>query len=154
MKNIKCLNENVGYATPELAASLKPGKGLKVRLESTESAVKAGVVTVFPDEDKAHAIHSILCQVSYNMNYLAHITPLSAGVIQRVLVDVGASVSKDDVLIEIVSSKIADAKVDYLTALANESLKELIYKREKGLFEKKITSQREFSTSPGRIPGS
>jgi len=136
--------DECGICHPELTASLIPGKGLKVRLESTESAVKAGVVTAFPDEDKAHAIHSILCQVSYNMNYLAHITPLSAGVIKRVLVDVGASVSKDDVLIKIVSSEIADAKVDYLTALANESLKELIYKREKGLFEKKITSQREF----------
>jgi len=136
--------DECGICHPELTASLIPGKGLKVRLESSESAVKAGVVTAFPEEDKAHAIHSILCQVSYNMNYLAHITPLSAGVIKRVLVDVGASVSKDDVLIKIVSSEIADAKVDYLTALANESLKELIYKREKGLFEKKITSQREF----------
>lgn len=136
--------DECGICQPQLTASLIPGKGLKVRLESTDSAVKAGVVTSFPDEDKAHAIHSILCQVSYNMNYLARITPLSAGVIQRVLVDVGASVSKDDALIEIVSSEIAGAKVDYLTALSNESLKELVYKREKGLLEKKITSQREF----------
>jgi cobalt-zinc-cadmium efflux system membrane fusion protein len=143
-KEHRVFEHECGICHPELAASLKPGKGLKVRLESTESAAKAGVVTTFPDEDKAHAIHNILCQVSYNMNYLARITPLSAGVIQRVLVDVGASVSKDDALIEIVSSEIAGAKVDYLTALANESLKELIYKREKGLFEKKITSQREF----------
>ncbi|MCP4254571.1 MAG: hypothetical protein GY775_14435, partial [Candidatus Scalindua sp.] len=61
--------QECGICHPELTASLLPGKGLKVRLESTESAAKAGVVTDFPDEDKAHAIHSILCQVSYNMNY-------------------------------------------------------------------------------------
>jgi len=136
--------QECGICRPELAASLIPGKGLKVRLESTESAVKAGVVTVFPEEDKHPAAHSVPCQVSYNMNYLARITPLSSGVVRRVLVDVGAYVSKDDVLVEIVSSEIASAKVDYLTALANETLKKLAYKREKGLFEKKISSQREY----------
>jgi cobalt-zinc-cadmium efflux system membrane fusion protein len=136
--------QECGICRPELAASLAPGTGLKVRLESTESAVKAGVVTVFPDEDEHHATHSVLCQATYNMNYLARITPLSSGVIRRVLVDVGAYVSKDDVLVEIVSSEIASAKVDYLTAMSNETLKELVYKREKGLFEKKISSQREY----------
>ncbi|ODS30124.1 MAG: efflux transporter, partial [Candidatus Scalindua rubra] len=136
--------QECGICRPELTASLIPGKGLKVRLESTESAVKAGVVTAFPDEDKHHATHSVLCQVTYNMNYLARITPLTSGVIRRVLVDVGAYVSKDDVLVEIVSSEIANAKVDYLTAMSNETLKKLAYKREKGLFEKRISSQREY----------
>ena len=133
-----------GICQPELTASLIPGKGLKVRLESTESAVKAGVVTAAPDEGKPSSTHSVLCQVSYNMNHLARITPLTSGVIRRVLIDVGAYVSKDDVLLEIVSPEIASAKADYLTALTNESLMELVYKREKGLFEKKISSQREY----------
>ena len=136
--------QECGICHPELTASLIPGEGLKVRLKSLESAVKAGVITTAPDEDEPTATHSVLCQVTYNMNYLARITPLTSGVIRRVLVNVGAYVSKDDVLVEIVSSEIASAKVDYLTAIANETLKELIYKREKGLFEKKISSQREY----------
>ncbi|ODS29988.1 MAG: efflux transporter [Candidatus Scalindua rubra] len=143
-KEHRVLERECGICHPELTASLIPGKGLKVRLESTESAVKAGVVTAFPDEDKHHATHSVLCQVTYNMNYLARITPLTSGVNRRVLVDVGAYVSKDDVLVEIVSSEIANAKADYLTAMSNETLKKLAYKREKGLFEKRISSQREY----------
>ncbi len=133
-----------GICHPELAASLMPGKGLKVRLKSPESAVKAGVVTTFPDEGKPSAAHVVLCQVTYNMNRLARITPLTSGVVRRVLVDTGAYVSKDDVLVEIVSPEIASAKADYLTAIANRTLKELIYKREQGLFEKKISSQHEY----------
>jgi cobalt-zinc-cadmium efflux system membrane fusion protein len=133
-----------GICHPELTASLIPGQGLKVRLKSPESAVKAGVVTTVPVEDKPPATHVVICQVTYNMNYLARITPLTSGVIRRVLVDVGAYVSKDDVLVEIVSPEIASAKADYLTAIANQTLKELVYKREKGLFEKKISSQREY----------
>jgi cobalt-zinc-cadmium efflux system membrane fusion protein len=136
--------QECGICHPELTASLIPGEGLKVRLKSLESAVKAGVITTAPDEDEPTATHSVLCQVTYNMNYLARITPLTSGVIRRVLVNVGAYVSKDDVLVEIVSSEIASAKVDYLTAIANQTLKELTYKREKGLFEKKISSQREY----------
>ncbi|MDR4503274.1 MAG: efflux RND transporter periplasmic adaptor subunit [Candidatus Scalindua sp.] len=140
----RVLEKECGICRPELTSSLLPGKGLKVRLESPESAAKAGVVTAFPDEDKHPATHSVLCQVSYNMNFFARITPLTSGVVRRVLADVGAYVSKDDVLVEIISSEIASAKVDYLTALVNETLKELVYEREKGLFEKKISSQREY----------
>ncbi len=136
--------QECGICHPELTALLIPGEGLKVRLESLESAVKAGVVTTAPDEDEPPVTHSVLCQVTYNMNYLARITPLTSGVIRKVLVNVGAYVSKDDVLVEIVSHGIASAKADYLTALANETLKELVYTREKGLFEKKISSQRDF----------
>ncbi|MHC4182800.1 MAG: efflux RND transporter periplasmic adaptor subunit, partial [Planctomycetota bacterium] len=143
-KEHRVLERECGICHPELSNLLNVGQGLKVRLESPESAVKAGVVTTVPDEGKPSATHSVLCQVTYNMNHLARITPLTSGVVQRVLVDVGAYVSKDDALVEIVSSEIASAKVDYLTALANETLKELVYKREKGLFEKKISSQREY----------
>ncbi len=136
--------QECGICHPELADSLIPGKGLKVRLKSPESAVKAGVVTTVPDEGKPSATHSVLCQVTYNMNHLARISPLTSGIIRGVLVDVGSYVSKDDVLVEIASPEIASAKADYLTAMTNETLKELIYKREKGLFEKKISSQREY----------
>lgn len=136
--------QECGICHPELAALLEPGKGLKVRLKSPESAAKAGVVTAVPDNDEPSAGHVVLCQASYNLNHLARITPLTSGVIRRVMVDVGAYVSKDDVLVEIISPEIADAKADYLTSLTNETLKELVYKREKGLFEKKISSQREY----------
>jgi cobalt-zinc-cadmium efflux system membrane fusion protein len=136
--------EECGICQPELIDTLQPGQGLKIRLESPESAVKAGVGTSIPTTGSSLAGFVVLSRVSYDLNRLARITPLTAGVVQRVLADVGDAVSKGQVLLEIVSPEIAGAKSDYLSALANEALKELVFKREKGLVGKKVSSQQEY----------
>jgi cobalt-zinc-cadmium efflux system membrane fusion protein len=133
-----------GICHPELIANLEPGQGLKIRLASPESAVKAGVETSVAAAGSSLGGLVVLSRVSYDQNRLARITPLAAGVVQRVLTDVGDSVSKDQVLVEIDSPEIARAKSDYLSALADEALKELVFKREKGLVEKGISSQQEY----------
>ena len=133
-----------GICHPELTTLLKPGNGLKVRLESKDSAAKAGIVVSVLEYGSPFADFVVLCRVNYNLNFLARITPLTSGVIRKVLVNVGAYVSQDDVLVEIVSPEIAKAKAEYLTALADKTLKKLVYEREKGLFEKKISSQHEY----------
>lgn len=133
-----------GICNPDLIAALKPGQGLKIRLESPESAMKAGIKTALPTEGNSLSGLVVLSRVIYNQNQLARITPLAAGVIQRVLTDVGDIVSKDQVIAEIVSPEIARAKSDYLSSLENKRLKEFVLKREKGLAEKKISSQQEY----------
>ena len=148
-KELQCLEHGVaerecGICHPDLAGSLKPGQGLKIRFESVESASKAGVMTDVPTTGKSKAGLNVLSRVSYDQNSLVHITPLAAGVVQNVFADVGEVVSKGQVLVEIVSPEIARSKSDYLSAMAKEELKELIFKREKGLVEKKITSQQEY----------
>lgn len=146
---LQCLEHGVlemecGICHPELIETLQPGQGLKIRLESSKSAEKAGVKTAFPTLGNPLPDIVFLGELSYNRNQLARITPLADGVVKRVLVDLGDSVSKGQTLVEIVSPEIARAKSDYLSALANEALKELVYKREKGLVEKKISSQQEY----------
>ncbi len=148
-KKLQCKEHRVpeaecGICHPELAETLEPGQGLKIRFESSESASKAGVVTEVPSFGKSPAGLNVLSRVSYNHNSLVRITPLAAGVVQKVFVDIGDDVERGQVLVEIVSPEIAKAKSDYLSALANTELKELVYKREKGLVEKKISSQQEY----------
>lgn len=138
------MENECGICHPELAEHLKPGKSLKIRLNSKESAGKAGLITALPEKGLPFTVPSVLCQVKYNENRLAHITPITLGVVRNVLVDVGAYVSEDDVLVEIASPGITKAKAEYLTALADETLKELVYEREKGLFDKKVSSQHEY----------
>jgi cobalt-zinc-cadmium efflux system membrane fusion protein len=140
----RVLEKECGICQPELITTLQPGQGLKIRLESPESAVKSGVLTAIPTAGNSLAGLVVFSRVSYDQNRLANITPLTAGVVQNVLVDVGVSVSKGQVLVEISSPDIARAKADYLSALANEALTELVFKREKGLVEKKISSQQEY----------
>jgi len=146
---LQCLEHGVlemecGICHPELIETLQPGQGLKIRLESTKSAEKAGVKTSFPTFGNPLPDIVFLGELSYNRNRLARVTPLADGVVKRVLVDLGDSVSKGQALVEIVSPEIARAKSDYLSALANEALKKLVFKREKGLVEKKISSQQEY----------
>ena len=138
------LEKDCGICHPDLIADLQPGQGLKIRLESPESAVKAGLVTATPATGGTPARLVVLSRVSYDLNRLARITPLAAGVVQRVWADVGDSVSEGQVLVEIISPEISSAEGDYLNAVADEALKELTFRREGALLEKEITSQQEY----------
>jgi len=133
-----------GICHPELADALQPGQSLKIRFESPESAKKAGIGLTNPLPGKGLSDLSLLCRVSYNQNQFARITPLASGVIQRVLADVGDTVSKGKVLVELMSPEIARAKSEYLIALANEVLKETAFKRKKELLDEKIASQGDY----------
>ena len=133
-----------GICHPGLLRSLEIGQGLKVRFASMNSVAKAGIQTGRPEQAVAGETSSFLCRLAYNQNQYAKVTPLAAGVIQRVLADFGQEVTAGTVLAEMVAPEIAEAKADYLNSLAELKLRETIYKREKGLFEKNISSQRDF----------
>jgi cobalt-zinc-cadmium efflux system membrane fusion protein len=138
------LEKECGICHPELADALQPGQSLKIRFESAESAAKAGVGLTKPLPGRGLSDLSFLCRVTYNQNRFARITPLATGVVQRVLTDVGEIVVKGEVLVEILSPEIAKAKSEYLIALANEKLKETVFKRKKELLAEKIASQHDY----------
>ena len=148
-EDIQCVEHGVpenecGICHPDLLGTLQPGQGLKIRLESHASAEKAGILTATPTPGNSRAGFVVLSRTAYNQNQLARITPFVSGIIYRVLVDAGDAVSKGQVLVEIISPEITGAKNEYLSALANEALNETLFKREKGLVEKKISSQQEY----------
>lgn len=138
------LEKECGICHPELADALQPGQSLKIRFESPESAKKAGIGLTNPVPGKGLSDLSLLCQVTYNQNEFARITPLASGIIQRVLADVGDTVSKGEVLVEILSPEIAKAKSEYLIALANEALKQTVFERKQELLDEKIASQGDY----------
>jgi len=84
-----------------------------------------------------------LCEVSYNENELARITPLASGLLRRVLVDVGADVEAGDTLLELHSAEVASAKSAFISAVVDLNLKEVACKRERRLAERKISSDKE-----------
>ncbi|MCK5512891.1 MAG: efflux RND transporter periplasmic adaptor subunit [Deltaproteobacteria bacterium] len=148
-KKLQCpehgvLEEECGICHPELIDTLLIGQGLKIRLESPNAAKKAGIITAIPTTDSPLANLVVLGKVTYNQNRFARITPLAAGIILKVLVDVGDSVSEGQLLAILASPEIARAKSDYQSALANVALKKVVYRREKKLVEKRISSQGEY----------
>lgn len=133
-----------GICHPELVDELRPGESMKLRFATAESAQKAGIKTTFPEHEDSFSAVEAYCEIGYNQNRLALVTPLTEGIVRRVLVDVGKEVEEGDVLIELHSSAISQAKADYLSAIADHKLKQLIYQRMKKLAGMKVSAEQEF----------
>ena len=132
-----------GICQPQRTAELEPGGELKVRFESSNSASKAGIETVLARAATAQASVSAFCEVMYDQNALARITPLAGGIVREVFVDVGADVETGDVLVEIHSAEVASAKAEFVAAVVDFDLKEVACQREQRLAERNISSEKE-----------
>ena len=132
-----------GICQPQLSAELMPGDELKVRFESPEAAAKAGIETVAALQATSQASTPAFCEVAYNENALARITPLAPGIVRKVLVDVGEDVVAGDVLVELHSAEVAGAKAELISAIVNLELNEVAHDRERLLAEKNISSDKE-----------
>jgi len=135
--------EACGICQPQLAAGLNPGGELRVRFESIQSASKAGIRTSAAGATEAQSSIPAFCEVTYNENELARITPLAPAIVRRVLVDVGADVKAGDALAELHSAEVAGAKSAFISAVVDLHLKEVARERERRLAEKKISSEKE-----------
>ncbi len=129
---------------PDLAKMLNPGESMKVRFPSEEAADKAGVRTAIPPFTKAAPGIKAYCEVEFNRNRMARVTPLAGGIIHEVLRDVGDEVEEGDVLVLLHSAEGAAAKSDYLAALIEQDIRSETFEREKRLKEQKISAEREF----------
>ncbi len=132
-----------GICQPQRTAEIEPGDELKVRFESARAASKAGIQTVPARQAMVQASVPAICEISYDENALARITPLAAGIVRKVLVDVGADVKAGDVLVEVHSTEVASAKAAFVTAVVDLDLKEIASKREQRLAKKNISSDKE-----------
>lgn len=128
---------------PELAPALAPGENLKVRFRSKISASLAGVSTANPHDFTGTEKVKSYVEVSYNRNALVHITPVVTGIVQKVLVDVGDSVQKNDVLVEIFSTDLANAKFQFINANLEYSMAQQEHQRQQELDKDRIAAKRD-----------
>jgi len=129
---------------PDRANALKPGENLKVRFPSTASADKAGIRTSRPQSGQSTPAVEALCEVQYNLNTMARVTPLADGVIRSVARDVGDRVAAGEVLVELHSAQVASAKSDYLAAVVERDIRDQAFEREKRLREQNIAAEKDF----------
>jgi cobalt-zinc-cadmium efflux system membrane fusion protein len=150
-----CREHNVaeiecGICQPALADELLPGRGLKIRLPSKASEAKAAISTMLPQEGSAHGVVTAVGELRFNLNRLVRITPLTDGIIRRVYADLGHTVSKGDVLAELSSPRIAEAKAALLMAVAEEMVSAKALARERNLFEKDVTPAQDLFDAEAR----
>jgi cobalt-zinc-cadmium efflux system membrane fusion protein len=134
-----CLEHRVPEAqcaicNPELAAALKPGESLKVRLPSTNSMSLVGVQTTTPETGGLVEAVECLAELDFNQNKLAQIATPVSGILQSVEVDLGAKVDEQQPVARIWSASIAEA-------VARAVLSHQILERERTLREQRVTSE-------------
>jgi cobalt-zinc-cadmium efflux system membrane fusion protein len=139
-----------GICQPALADALKPGQGLKIRLLSRESAGKAGVASAPIYNGSRPSALTVPGELRFNENRLARITPQVSGVVRAVHVDLGDDVSAGDVLVEISSPEIAEAKATLLRARAEELAARNQFEREESLHGQGVSSAQELNEAQAR----
>lgn len=75
---------------------------------------------------------------------LARVAAKVSGVVGELRKRLGDNVARNETIAIVDSREVADAKSEYLAALANYDLQSKLYQREKALFEKKITAEQLF----------
>ncbi len=121
---------------PGLAANLKPGESLKVRLPSTNSLGIVGVQTAPPSSGAMAEGIECVAEVSFNQNKLAQIAAPVSGVVQSVDVDLGTKVEEHQTVAKLWSAAIAEAVVK--AVLSHQTLD-----REKKLRVERVTSEKD-----------
>ncbi len=141
------LEDECGICHPQKAEALASGQELKVRFESTEAVSKAGLQTARPRIADSTPSFRVVSEVSYNENKLARITPVVAGIVRKVYVDVGQNVEAGDALIQIHSAEIASAKTALISLDVDAALQSQECGRERRLAKKGISSTRDLQVA-------
>ncbi len=82
-------------------------------------------------------------QIGFNENRVAHVSPLVDGRVFKVTGQLGQIVKVNEAVAEINSMELGRTKAAYLQAKARRDLAFATYEREKGLAERKISSEQE-----------
>jgi membrane fusion protein, heavy metal efflux system len=139
-----------GICHPDLVGKKPVGEGMKVRFSSPESAKKAGVETGHAKQGTVNIGESTLGRLSFNMNNLALVSPYADGVIRKVYVESGQVVKKGDLLAELNSPSVADAKSALIKALVSEKQANLAFKRESYLLENKVATKQDYENAQAK----
>jgi membrane fusion protein, heavy metal efflux system len=119
---------------PDLAAKLKPGESMQVRLPSTNSMAIVGIQTATPETGAIADAVACVAEVNFNQNKLAQIAAPVSGIIQTVDVDLGTKVEEKQTVATIWSASIAEA-------VAKAVLSHQTLDRERKLRTDRVTSE-------------
>lgn len=132
---------------PQLAAGLKPGESLKIRVASPKSMEEVGVRVANPETTTAGDTVTAYATVDYNQNQVAKITPLVEGIVREINVVPGEKVTQGQILGTIHSPDFAEMKSRFLAAAAAKKLADLQVARERKLAAKSISAASELETA-------
>ncbi|MDR4503272.1 MAG: efflux RND transporter periplasmic adaptor subunit [Candidatus Scalindua sp.] len=90
-------------------------------------------------------------EVVYDPARVVHIVPRVPGIVTKVHKEIGDQLREGEVMAVLESRELASAKANYLAAIEILSLAEATYNREKKLWDKNISSEREYLDAQTRL---
>lgn len=107
--------------------------------------LRDAVITFVPvHRGTVKGILSIPAEIALDSDNEAHIVPRVPGIVREVHAGLGQEVEAGAVLAVLDSRELAHAKSEYLAALSARELAQATYNREKGLWEQKISAERDY----------
>lgn len=103
------------------------------------------IATAGPGQLQVH--DTLSGEIAFNSDRLAHIVPRVPGVAREVRKNLGDVVRAGEVLAVLDSRDLADAKAAYLAAAERVTLARANFTREEGLWQKKISAEKDFLES-------
>ena len=111
---------------------------------SAEQIKEAGIKVESAKFRKLQKTISLLGDITINEDLTAHVVSRVPGCVKKVRKTLGDKVKGGEILAELESRELADAKANYLAANEKFSLEESIFAQEDNIFKKQISSEREF----------
>jgi membrane fusion protein, heavy metal efflux system len=93
------------------------------------------------EKKKLEAVFEVTGEIQMNQNLTARISPAIPGILYSIETDLGQRVKKGEPLFIVHSAELGKAMSDYRKNLTLSQLSEKNYKREKSLFDNKISSE-------------
>jgi len=131
----------VGAAPEQAAAPAAPDATLRLTPEQIEAA-RISVAKAGPGVIRRQI--TVPAAVKPDPDHIARVAAKVSGVVAEMRKKLGDEAGKNETVAIIDSREVADAKSEYLAALANYDLQSKLFAREKGLFEKRITAEQLF----------
>lgn len=110
----------------------------------TDSVSNALIQTGLVEDIERKTVLKFTGQVQLDRTRTVDVVPTASGRVEQVSKLLGERVDKGDVLAVIHSADLGQVKADFLEVQANLDLTQATFKREKELYEEKITSQADY----------
>lgn len=130
-------------ATAKKTAKPKHGKSENKRMvHLTEDQLKPlNIRIATAEEGNARSEITRPATIKFNADNLFQVGPRVSAKVEKILVDLGEMVQKNERIALMSSTKLGKARADYITAKARLETEQANYKREKKLFEQDISSE-------------
>ncbi|MGH9379318.1 MAG: efflux RND transporter periplasmic adaptor subunit [Thermoanaerobaculia bacterium] len=137
--------------TPQEASEATPGASVPAPEEAPpgvvvltpEKLAQAGIQTTLATRREVSPQLETTGEVGYEEDRLAHVSPRISGRLVQAIAKLGDRVEAGETLALIDSVELGQARTAFLSARTREGLARQAYERERSLFDRRITSERE-----------